>query len=281
VIHWSLFAASVAERPDGEPRQNIQRPAFPMAGPCNRIEANETRRDSGMQRASNISQRQMASFAFKQQCRADLFGGRLSADRPNTITSPLEGEWIMSQGSGQGINAAKQDLVSSIGLPNSAKSNLTKLAAWISDRNIPFLVTSIGMIVMLLWAGSYKMTAPGAEGIIPLVSNSPLISWHFRLFGPYIGSDIIGLTEIAAAILIIAGYVRPKAGIIGGFITTLMFFVTSTMVVTTPGAVIAVHGMRYMSFLGLFLFKDVISLGVSFYLISYFGKKAIFSENNK
>jgi uncharacterized membrane protein YkgB len=128
------------------------------------------------------------------------------------------------------------------------------------------------------------MTAPGAEGIIPLVSNSPLIWWHFRLFGPYIGSDIIGLTEIAAAILIIAGYVRPKAGIIGGFITTLMFFITSTMVITTPGAVIAVHGiryMRYMSFLGLFLFKDVISLGVSFYLISFFGKKAILSENKK
>jgi uncharacterized membrane protein YkgB len=163
-------------------------------------------------------------------------------------------------------------------LSNSAKSNLTKLAALISDRNIPFLVTSIGMIVMLLWAGSYKMTDPGAEGIIPLVSNSPLISWHFRLFGPYVGADIIGLTEIVAAILIIAGYVRPKAGIIGGFITTLMFFITSTMVITTPGAVIAVHGMRYMSFLGLFLFKDIISLGVSFYLISYFGKKAILSD---
>jgi uncharacterized membrane protein YkgB len=200
------------------------------------------------------------------------------------LRSQRRGEWIMSQGSGQGINAAKRDLVSSTGLSNNAKSKLTKLAAWISDRNIPFLVTSIGMIVMLLWAGSYKMTAPGAEGIIPLVSNSPLIWWHFRLFGPYIGSDIIGLTEIAAAILIIAGYVRPKAGIIGGFITTLMFFITSTMVITTPGAVIAVHGiryMRYMSFLGLFLFKDVISLGVSFYLISFFGKKAILSENKK
>jgi hypothetical protein len=38
--------------------------------------------------------------------------------------------------------------------PKDAKSNLTKLAAWISDRNLPFLITSIGMIVMLLWAGS-------------------------------------------------------------------------------------------------------------------------------
>jgi uncharacterized membrane protein YkgB len=135
------------------------------------------------------------------------------------------------------------------------------------------------MIVMLLWAGPYKMTAPGAEGIVPLVSNSPLISWHFKLFGPYIGSDIIGLTEITAAILIITGYLRPKAGIIGGLIASVMFFTTSTMIITTPGTTTLVHGIRYMSFLGLFLFKDVISLGVSFYLISYFGKKAILSEN--
>jgi uncharacterized membrane protein YkgB len=135
------------------------------------------------------------------------------------------------------------------------------------------------MIVMLLWAGSYKMTAPGAEGIVPLVSNSPLISWHFKLFGPYIGSDLIGLTEITAAILIIAGYFRPKAGIIGGLIASVMFFTTSTMVITTPGATTLVNEMRYLSFLGLFLYKDVISLGVSFYLITYFGKKAIASEN--
>ena len=138
------------------------------------------------------------------------------------------------------------------------------------------------MVVMLLWAGSFKMTRPGAEGIIPLVSNSPLIRWHFKLFGPYIGSDLIGLTEWLSAILIIAGYFRPKAGIVGGLILTGMFFTTSTMIITTPGAIISVpgiDGLRYMSFLGPFLFKDVISLGVSFYLISYFGKKAILSEN--
>jgi uncharacterized membrane protein YkgB len=183
--------------------------------------------------------------------------------------------------SGRSMNAENQDIVSA-DLSRDAKSNLTKLAAWISDRNIPFLIMSIGMIVMLLWAGSYKMTAPGAEGIIQLVSNSPLISWHFKVFGPYIGSDIIGLTEWIAALLIITGYFKPKAGIIGGLIAMVMFFITSSMILTTPGAIIAVPGishMRYMSLVGLFLFKDVISLGVSFYLISYFGKCAILSEN--
>jgi len=181
------------------------------------------------------------------------------------------------------ISPEKQSPESSADLSKEARSYLTRLAAWINDRNLPFLIISIGMIVMLLWAGSFKMTRLGAEGIVPLVSNSPLIWWHFKLFGPYIGSDIIGLTEWLAAVLIIIGYFRPYAGILGGLIGVVMFFTTSTMVITTPGAIIAVPGimhMRYMSFLGLFLFKDIISLGVSFYLVSYFGRKAMLSENN-
>ena len=76
--------------------------------------------------------------------------------------------------SGKGVNPMNQDLVYSADLSGNAKSILTRLAAWISDRNIPFLVCSIGMIVMLLWAGSYKMTAPGAEGIIPW---SRIVHW--------------------------------------------------------------------------------------------------------
>jgi uncharacterized membrane protein YkgB len=176
------------------------------------------------------------------------------------------------------MNSSSDDLPSS-SLPRQSRSNLTRLAAWVGDRHLPFLVLSIGMIVMLLWAGAYKMTAPGAEGIIPLVSNSPLIWWHFKIFGPYIGSDIIGSTEVLAAILFIVGYSRPKAGVIGGLLTVLMFSTTSTMLLSTPGTTIAVHGMRYMSFLGLFLYKDVISLGASLYLISYFGRRAILEEN--
>jgi uncharacterized membrane protein YkgB len=180
--------------------------------------------------------------------------------------------------SGQSMNAEHQDLVSA-GSSMEAKSILTKVAAWVSDRNIPFLISSIGMIVMLLWAGAFKMTAPGAVGIIPLVSNSPLISWHFKVFGPYVGSDLIGLTEWIAATLMIVGYLKPKAGIVGGLIACVMFFITSTMVITTPGATILVKGLRYMSLTGLFLFKDIISLGVAFYLVTYFGKRAILSEN--
>jgi uncharacterized membrane protein YkgB len=101
-----------------------------------------------------------------------------------------------------------------------------------------------------------------------------LVSWQFKLFGLYLGSDIIGATELTAAVLFIIGYVKPIAGILGGMITTVMFFTTSTMIVTTPGAIIAYHRMRYMSLMGLFLFRDVISFGASAYLIGAFGDRA-------
>jgi len=161
---------------------------------------------------------------------------------------------------------------------------LTRVAAWVTARNLPFLVTSIGMIVMLLWAGAFKMTRSGAESIAPLVEHSPLIWWHFKIFGPYIGTDIIGLTEWLAAILFIVGYVRPKAGIVGGLITTLMFTITSSMLITTPGTTISIPGiplMRFMDLLGLFLYKDVIALGASLYLISHFGKTALQYETKR
>lgn len=174
------------------------------------------------------------------------------------------------------IDTQRQGTVSSM-MTNRVRYILVSLAAWIRDHELAFWIMSVGMAVMLLWAGAYKMTAPGAEGIIPLVSNSPLIWWHFKIFGPYVGSDIIGLTEITAAILLLAGHFKPLAGVIGGLIAALMFFITSTMFFSTPGTVAAVpgiHGMRYMSVLGLFLFKDIISLGASLYLTGTFGRKA-------
>jgi uncharacterized membrane protein YkgB len=53
------------------------------------------------------------------------------------------------------------------------------------------------------------------------------------------------------------------------------------MLITTPDDTIVVHGMHYMNNLGLFLFKDIISFGVAFYLISYYGGKAITAENQR
>jgi uncharacterized membrane protein YkgB len=159
----------------------------------------------------------------------------------------------------------------------ASTSAFVRYLAWVDRYKLGLNVCRAAFVVMLLWAGAYKLTKPGAEGIVPLVSTSPLISWMFALFGKYAGSDIIGITEISSAILIILGRFKPQAGMAGSLIATVIFTVTGTMVITAPDSIITVKGIAYMSFIGLFLFKDVVSLGVSFYLLSYFRQKAISS----
>jgi uncharacterized membrane protein YkgB len=158
------------------------------------------------------------------------------------------------------------------------KNNLIRLTKWVDDHDVPLVILRLSIIVMLLWAGAFKLTAPGAEGIAPLVTHNPLISWLHKLLGTYGGSDFIGITEITAAILLIAGSFRPAVGMIGSLITIVMFFITSTMVITTPDSIVQVSEMGYMSFLGLFLYKDLVCLGASFYLLSQFRKKLIKAE---
>jgi membrane-bound ClpP family serine protease len=63
-------------------------------------------------------------------------------------------------------NTSSQDLVAGAALSGQARSLLTRLAAWLSDRNVAFLVISVGMIVMLLWA--VPGSVPGRYG-----PNSP------------------------------------------------------------------------------------------------------------
>ncbi len=52
------------------------------------------------------------------------------------------------------------------------------------------------------------------------------------------------------------------------------------MVITTPDALVPVNGFRYMSFLGLFLFRDIMNLGASLYLIVKFGQGALAASAN-
>lgn len=160
----------------------------------------------------------------------------------------------------------------------TGKVSFLRYTDWVDRYNAGFIICRLAYVVMLLWAGAYKLTVPGADGIVPLVTTSPLLSWMFTLFGRYTGSDIIGITEITSAILIIIGSYFPKAGMAGSLIASVIFIMTGTMLITAPDSIVMVKGMGYLSFTGLFLFKDIISLGVSFYFLSHFRQKAILTE---
>lgn len=150
---------------------------------------------------------------------------------------------------------------------------ITNLIKKIEELNLPFIICSFGIVVILLWIGSFKFYEVEANGVAPLVTNSPLVSWDYAIFGVRGGASLIGITEMIAAILIVAGNFKPRAGIVGSIMSAVIFFVTSTFVITTPGSVHMVEGVPRLSDMGSFLFKDITLLGASLYLLIHFGHR--------
>ncbi len=124
-------------------------------------------------------------------------------------------------------------------------------------------VSRYGLVLTLLLIGVLKFTAGEAQGIQPLVANSPLMFWLYRILSLQGVSNLIGLIEIVVALLIA---LRPLSarlsftGSIGGIIT---FVLTVSFLLSTPGAFHFSHGLPLLEDAGQFLIKDLVLLGAS------------------
>ena len=110
-----------------------------------------------------------------------------------------------------------------------------------------------------------KFTAYEAEGISGFVSNSPLMSWAYSLFSVRSFSALLGVTEVAIALLIAARPLSPRASAVGSALAVGMFLTTLSFLLTTPGVwEPSLGGSPALSALpGQFLIKDLALLGIS------------------
>ena len=135
-------------------------------------------------------------------------------------------------------------------------------------NNVSLTICSIGLALVLIWFGIFKFTPTEASGIEGLVRNSPLMSWLYRVFSVQTVSHIIGIIEIAGGAFLILGLFSSRAGVIGGTISTIIFFVTCTFLFSTPGMLTQIDGMWVPSDGGSFIIKDVVALGSSVYVLA-------------
>lgn len=156
---------------------------------------------------------------------------------------------------------------------------LLKLAKWLDEKNVAFIVSSFGIAIILLWIGAFKFTPTESNDIAGLIKNSPLMSWMYHIFSITTTSAIIGVLEITAALAILAGNFSPRVGFWGSILCVVIFFVTSTFFLTTPDTVAKVDGVWAPSGTGSFLIKDISILGASLFLLSHFGKKTFANGN--
>src|SRR5215813_11768417 len=122
-----------------------------------------------------------------------------------------------------------------------------------------------GLAVVVGWIGLMKFTAYEAEGIRPFVANSPLLSWVYGPLSVRGFSAVLGVVEVAIALLVAARPYSPRASALGSALAVGMFLTTLSFLVTTPGVwEPSAGGFPALSALpGQFLIKDLALLGIS------------------
>jgi reactive chlorine resistance protein C len=132
-----------------------------------------------------------------------------------------------------------------------------------------------------------------ADGIVPMVANSPLMSflyrhrapeyrnnmnregelnpthreWH-KSNGTYTFSHSLGIMIVLIGLLIATDPLRPQIAVVGSFLLIFMALTTLSFLITTPEAWVqplgdTVHGFPYLSGIGRLIIKDVIMLGAA------------------
>jgi uncharacterized membrane protein YkgB len=125
------------------------------------------------------------------------------------------------------------------------------------------VILRYGLVLLVLWFGVFKFTPTEAQAIQPLVSNSPLLSWLYALTGVRGASRLIGLAEIAIALLVAARPFSARASAVGSIGAIVMFLTTLSFLVTTPGSWGVVDGILVPTGAGGFLIKDLLLLGAA------------------
>src|SRR5579859_5785137 len=112
----------------------------------------------------------------------------------------------------------------------SEKSSLSSQAEVVGRE-----LARYGLVVVGAWIGLMKFTAYEAEGIRPFVANSPLMSWVYGPLSVRGFSTLLGVVEVATAVLIALRPFLPRASALGSALAVAIFITTLSFLVTTPG----------------------------------------------
>src|ERR1700741_2635807 len=135
-------------------------------------------------------------------------------------------------------------------------------------EDLDYQLIRASMVIIFLAFGYQKWFAYEAQVLIPFISNGPLISWMYPVFGIRGASWFLGVSEWTFGALILAGFWNKRLGILGAAGSAITFVMTVTIIPFMPGGWAASAG-GFPAMVGNvpFLMKDVVLLAVSFYLL--------------
>jgi uncharacterized membrane protein YkgB len=135
-------------------------------------------------------------------------------------------------------------------------------------KDLDYHVVRASMVIIYFFFGYQKWFPYEAQGLIPFISNGPLISWMYPVFGIQGASWFLGVSEWLFGALLLLGFWSKKLGILGALGSCVTFVMTITIMPFMPDAWnAAAGGFPAMQGNEAFLMKDVVLFAVSFYLL--------------
>lgn len=125
------------------------------------------------------------------------------------------------------------------------------------------LIALAGVFLPLFLIGILKFTQIEIDALKPLISGTPWLAWLYVVFGFAGTSYLLGVVEIATAVLFVLAAWSPRAAIAAGALGALTFATTVSTLLALPIWEDASGGFPFLNFLGSFLIKDVALLGIS------------------
>jgi uncharacterized membrane protein YkgB len=143
---------------------------------------------------------------------------------------------------------------------------LTKLGMLKAD--LDYHLVRASMVIIFFFFGYQKWFEYEAQGLIPYISNGPLISWMYPVFGIRGASWFLGVSEWLFGALLFLGFWNKKLGILGAIGSCASFVATVTIIPFMPnGWAASAGGFPAMTGNIPFLMKDVVLFAASFYLL--------------
>lgn len=124
------------------------------------------------------------------------------------------------------------------------------------------VVALAGLVLPLLLIGGMKFTQVEVDALKPLMAGTPWLAWMPLLFGAAGASYVLGIVELAVALLLIASPWSPRAGVLGGAVGALTFLVTVSLFFSLPVWDRSL-GFPALGPTGQFLIKDIALLGIA------------------
>jgi uncharacterized membrane protein YkgB len=134
--------------------------------------------------------------------------------------------------------------------------------------DLDYHLVRASLVLIFVLFGYQKWFEYEAQTLIPFISNGPLTSWMYPVFGVRGASWFLGVSEWLTAALLFLGFWNKSVGVLGAVASIGTFLTTITIIPFMPdGWAASAGGFPAMTGNVPFLMKDVVLLAASVYLL--------------